>query len=183
MRYLAVRSDFKRNERDKRIFDGDVFDYNLEYMRSLKAPYLFYTLGMYAHFPYDRNFEDRPDIFEVDHPDERVKRVVHQFYYRTKALGSYIDRILEFDQLSIILVVSDHLPPLINEKIKYRREAHSNIALLIIDGNFVDIGDHHYYEFSQRILQDLVPGYEPKKLPEKLMESVYFQMLSDSILR
>ena len=82
-----------------------------------------------------------------------MDRVANQFYYRTKALANYIDNILSVDPSSIIFITSDHLPPLLNNGIKYIKEKKENISLLLIDGKRIDINDLYYYDIPRLILK------------------------------
>ncbi|MBF0097123.1 MAG: hypothetical protein HQM05_07290, partial [Magnetococcales bacterium] len=52
---------------------------------------------------------------------EAVEKILNQHYYRTKALAHYLQRLTELDPTSLIVVVSDHLPPLPGGKGDYDR--------------------------------------------------------------
>ncbi len=183
--FLEESDDFKLRNGDKHIFDGDVYTYNIQTLKkkNLKSPYLLYTLGMYGHFPYDRNLKLRPDVITTTHKDKRINKVANQFYYRTKALADYIENILSFDPNSIIFVTSDHLPPLFNNGIKYSKSQKENIALLLVNGKKINIDGLHYYDIPRVILQYL--NNDNKKLSSidsKTYKDIYFKELSESFL-
>jgi len=181
--FLEESDDFTTRNGDKKIFDGDFFNYCFQnQIRQPKIPYLHYTLGMYGHFPYDRNLELRPDIISTTHKDERIHRVANQFYYRTKALANYIDNILSVDPSSIIFITSDHLPPLLNNGIKYIKEKKENISLLLIDGKRIDINGLYYYDIPRLILKLLNNNKNLKKIDAETYEQIYFKALSESLL-
>ncbi|MCK5539138.1 MAG: sulfatase-like hydrolase/transferase, partial [Bacteroidales bacterium] len=182
--FLEESNDFEIRVGDKKIFDGDLYDYNLRTLKkqNLKTPYLHYALGMYGHFPYDRNLEFRPDIITTTHKDKRIHRIANQFYYRTKALANHIDNILSADPSSIIFVASDHLPPLLTNGIKYTRSQTDNIGLLLIDGKTININGLRYYDIPRLIWKLLKNNNEElTKINAKVYEEIYFKALSESL--
>ena len=182
--FLEESNDFQPRDGDEKIFDGDLYDYNLRKLKEQnpKTPYLHYTLGMYGHFPYDRNLALRPDILTTIYKDKRVHKIANQFYYRTKALANYIDNILSQDTSAIIFVSSDHLPPLLTNGIKYTKSQTENIALLYIDGKAIDINEKHFYDIPRLIWKLLKnDNSELKKIDAKVYEEIYFKTLSQSL--
>ncbi len=182
--FLEESDGFLQQAGDKHIFDGDVYHYNISKLKkqSLKSPYLLYTLGMYGHFPYDRNLKLRPDVIETSYHDKRVKRIANQFYYRTKALANYIEAILSFDPNSIIFITSDHIPPLLNKGVRYLKQENENIALLLIDGKMVDINGLHYYDIPRVIDKILNNSHSTlKQIGTKVYQDIYFKALSQSL--
>ena len=182
--FLEENDDFELRVGDKKIFDGDIYNYNLHELKeqNLKTPYLHYTLGMYGHFPYDRNLVLRPDIITTTHNDERINRIANQFYYRTNALAKYIDKILSADPLSIIFIASDHLPPILTNDIKYTKPKTENIALLLIDGKTIDINGLYYYDIPRVIWKQLKnDNVKLEKIDSKTYEDMYFKALSESL--
>ena len=49
-----------------------------------------------------------------NYPDDHLQRSVNQFYYRTEAIAAYLERLREIDPDSLVILVSDHVPPLRN---------------------------------------------------------------------
>ncbi len=182
--FLEESDWFQKIDNDEKIFDGDVYSYNIKKLKStiFKKPYLHYTLGMYGHFPYDRNLEKRADVISTSHKDKRVGRIANQFYYRTKALALYIDTILEFDPKSIIYVTSDHLPPLLTSEVKYTKPQTENIAFLVVNKKAVDVSGQNYYQIP-RVIWRLISGnnFELDAIDIKIEEDIYFKVLSESL--
>lgn len=99
------------------IFDGDLLAQNLLYVEKLIAggkPFLNYVLGTYGHLPHitdtDR-FPPKVDVVGVK-TGSQAYLAIQQFYYRAGAVADYVQRLREMDPDSLILVTSDHLPPL-----------------------------------------------------------------------
>ena len=177
--FLEEVSDFSLNPQDDRIFDGDLYDYALKKRAQLQKPFLLYALGMYGHIPFKRNKTLRPDIITTNINDPIINNIANQFYYRTKALSHYIDQILQTDKNAIILVSSDHLPPILNQGVHYSKERHVNISLLLVDGKPVDLDQKKYYEFSKVILQTLTD--QPlAQSSQHTMKALYMKLLSES---
>ncbi len=151
---------------DRRIFDGDLLNFNLNRVKGLiendAEPIFNYVLGMYGHMPYDRNKAVRPDIINPNLDDEKIHRIANQFYYRTKALGSYLAKLRAIDPASIIYVTSDHLPPVFNRHIRYSQDNYTNIALLFDAGSLVDVSGKHYYEIPWLLWDKLVKGTDQR---------------------
>jgi phosphoglycerol transferase MdoB-like AlkP superfamily enzyme len=99
------------------IFDGDLLSQNLLYVEKLLAegkPFLNYVLGTYGHLPHKTDidrFPPRVDVVGVK-PGSQAYLAIQQFYYRAGAVADYIHRLRKIDPDSLILVTSDHLPPL-----------------------------------------------------------------------
>jgi len=142
-----------------------------------------YILGMYGHFPYDRNLDIRPNVIKVTHQDSRVQKIANQFYYRTEALARYIDTILLNDPQSIIYISSDHLPPLLTNGITYKKPSLENIALLLMDGKPIDINGLYYYDiprFIWKLLQN--DSNALKSIDKNIYEDIYFKALSEGLI-
>ncbi len=99
------------------IFDGDLLSQNLAYVEKVIAegrPILNYVLGVYGHLPHDTDmvrFPPKVDIVGVD-KNSQTDLAIQQFYYRAGAVADYLKKLREIDPQSLILVTSDHLPPL-----------------------------------------------------------------------
>ena len=176
---------FKVREGDTRIFDGDAFGYSFKKIRyhieNDKTSIISYVLGMYGHFPYERNETIRPDVVNAKHKDTRIQRISNQFYYRTKALAKYIKQIISIDPESIIYVTSDHLPPLLGDDIKYKKNNAVNISLLLNGGQQIDVTGKHYYEIPLLLWDILSKNKNNRVINNVQMEKLYFQILNESI--
>jgi len=188
LQFLEETDAYVPRKGDVHIFDGDLFDYNLKRIKSFSKnkPYIFYTLGMYGHIPYERNTALRPSVIHPSIDDYQIEHIVNQFYYRTKALGEYIDKILAQDPHCIIYVSSDHLPAILSDKIKYIKYQTVNISLLLIDGKNVPLPRAlRYYKIPRYLwhylhnndnnlsFKDTHTAEEEKK--------IYFKALSESL--
>ena len=100
------------------MFDSVLFSQNLEYIAPLlqepDAPPLFnYVLTVYGHYPHSMNEEKRPTVLKMvsNFEDEQLERGANQMFYRTQAVADYVNRLIELDPKSLIILVSDHVPP------------------------------------------------------------------------
>ncbi len=101
------------------LFDGDLFAQNLAFVRehlgrAARAPLFNYVLTIYGHTPHNLDSRTHPRVVELrsDFHDEHLERVANQFYYRTQAIAAYVRELIALDPDSLIVLVSDHVPPL-----------------------------------------------------------------------
>lgn len=183
--FLEDNSNFQKNDADTKIFDGDLFNHNINNVKrtlgETSKPLFNYVLGMYGHFPYERNERDRPSIIDVKHKDERIHRVSNQFFYRTKALAAYIKELILIDPDSIIYITSDHLPPLIDNGVHYKFDKHTNISLLFNVGKKVEVNRKKYFEIPWLIWDLLSEVEHERDIDEIKMEEIYFKTLAESV--
>lgn len=179
--YLPYLPDFEMLEGEKNIFDGTLFEYNLRLLEKNEKPVLNYILGDYGHFPFHRNSRLRPDVIEVFNGDNYLQNLFNQFYYRTKALGKYINQLNQYDPNCIILVVSDHLPPILTYIKSYSYDKHINIALMFNRGKWVDINGYKYYELPWLIWDSLTGEKQNRAINNDAMENIYYQAIKESL--
>ncbi len=150
------------------MFDGDLLRQNLKFVTQwLKehphTPMFNYVLTMYGHTPNDINTEKRPKIIEVagGPEDEQLERAVNQYYYRTQAIAAFVKELVRIDPKSLIILVSDHLPPLVYGPNTYRdydylgkREEYLylNRIFFVENGRSVEYNTIHHYEVPRIIL-------------------------------
>jgi phosphoglycerol transferase MdoB-like AlkP superfamily enzyme len=151
------------------IFDGDLLTQNLAYVEKVIAegrPILNYVLGVYGHLPHDTDivrFPPKVDMVGVD-KNSQTYLAIQQFYYRAGAVADYLKKLREIDPHSLILVTSDHLPPLdggprIYEKLGYTLTANGEFKqnIWFYDGpqrkNLA--WPDYYYEFMDFLLDVL----------------------------
>lgn len=103
------------------LFDAPLFEQNLAFVREHRQKYpeqpLFnYVLTIYGHTPHLLNPEVRPEriTLDSDYADDHLSRAVNQLYYRTEAIADYANALLASDPESLVIFISDHLPPLRN---------------------------------------------------------------------
>jgi phosphoglycerol transferase MdoB-like AlkP superfamily enzyme len=180
--FLEENRHFQKVKGDKFIFDGTVYKYNLSKIKKLRRPFLLYTLGMYGHYPFLRNKSLRPDVIITHCSNTYVRRILNQFYYRTKSLAFYIKNILKNDHNSIIYVTGDHIPPMVlSNKIRYKKEKHITISLMLVDGKAKKVSGKRYYEIPWEMWDELIGYKNRREIDKKKMEEIYFKILSDSI--
>lgn len=159
----------KHEDRENYIFDGDLYNQNLAYIEKVIAegrPFLNYVLGTYGHLPHDTDFKRFPPKVEIVGVDKKSQTdlAINQFYYRAGALADYLKKLRELDPRSLILVTSDHLPPLDGGPRVYKEFGYSLVANDEYKENiwFYDGPEHKkiawpdfYYEFMDFILDVL----------------------------
>ena len=151
------------------IFDGDLFSQNLAFVEKVLAdgkPFLNYVLGTYGHLPHDTDFKRFPPKVEITGVDKNSQTdlAIQQFYYRAGALAQYLQKLRKLDPQGLIIVTSDHLPPLdggprLYEKLGYTLKANGEYKENIW---FYDGPEHkglawpdYHYEFMDFILDVL----------------------------
>jgi hypothetical protein len=162
---------------EKFMFDGDLFKQNLDYYFSRKkisggAPIFNYVVSNYGHFPFTLDYNKRPKIIDVVVPPEfnkePIERIANQFYYRSKALGEFLDELKKMDPEAVVVIVGDHLPTIEPvDKIKYGYKAYG------ILGYLGGIDNAHRYSFlfitcsGKKILFEHVSHYN---IPEIILD-------------
>ena len=149
------------------LFDGDLFNQNLGFIaRTLREhpgqPIFNYVLTMYGHEPHDIDTELRPLVLSMKapHDDQQLLRAANQYWYRTQAIAAYIRALIKLDPQSLIILVSDHVPPL-NEGIKSYKDfryldniddsTHMNRIVVVEDGKVMRHKTIHHYNVPSLI--------------------------------
>ena len=152
------------------LFDGDLFSQNLAFVeRTLQEhpgqPIFNYLLTMYGHEPHDIDTQLRPLVLSMKapHDDQQLLRAANQYWYRTQAIAKYIRALIKLDPNSLIILVSDHVPPL-NEGTKSYQDfryldnisdsIHMNRIMVVEDGKVVRHRTIHHYD-----VPSLIYGY------------------------
>ncbi len=189
--FLGENTYFEEKE-DHYLFDGDFLQANQTYIKKYLSqkdevkPLLNYIVGMFGHVPFERNKKLRPDAIAI-HPDnEQLFDMANQFYYRTEALGQFLHDLQELDPYSIILITSDHLPPIFNNTdIQYKQALKSNIALLLDNFTEVDISGKTTYETSHILWNLLNQSSSPTNtdtlFADKSKEDFYFSFILEAM--
>jgi phosphoglycerol transferase MdoB-like AlkP superfamily enzyme len=145
------------------LFDGDLFDQNLAFLaRTLHdnpgRPILNYVLGIYGHEPHDLDTDRRPLVLSIKSPqapNDQLLRAANQYWYRTQAIAHYVRALIKLDPKSLIIIVSDHLPPLDKGVNSYKElrylnnvedSTHLNRILIVENGKVVRHKTIHHYE-------------------------------------
>jgi len=158
---------------DGYIFDGDLLEQNLAYVKQQIAdgqPILNYVLGIYGHLPHVIDVSRHPDAIEIEglDPESQIYRAIQQYYYRAGALAEYVRALRLIDPEGLILVTSDHVPPLdagpnTYEELGYQLGAENEYKdnIWFFDGPRMPDGawPDRQYEFMDFVLDALSDGY------------------------
>jgi len=160
-------------EKELYMFDGEAFSQNLAFVEQALAaepdkPLFNYVLTMYGHLPYLLDSTKRPTVVKLLGPasDAMLERVANQFYYRSQAIAAYVRQLIAMDPQSLIVVVSDHLPPLQGfntyKKFEYLdgqlESIHVNRLFIVEDGQVQKLTTIHHYDIPSVILNYLSKG-------------------------
>lgn len=161
--------------KEEYLFDASLFQQNLSFVRQSRAqqpevPMLNYVLSIYGHFPHDMDLERRPKVISVvmKHKDEQLELAANQHYYRTQAMAAFIKGLVETDPHSLIVMVSDHLPPLDDGTTSYDRVRYldnmpestfTNRIIIVQDGKPVKYRTIHHYDIPSLVYNYLSDGW------------------------
>jgi phosphoglycerol transferase MdoB-like AlkP superfamily enzyme len=162
------------SEDENYFFDGDLFSQNLAFLaRTLKEhpeqPILNYVLTIYGHEPHDIDTVLRPLVLKMNapHDDQQLLRAANQYWYRTQAIAAYVRGLIKLDPNSLIILVSDHVPPLDKGIDSYKDfryldniddSIHMNRILVVEDGKVVRHETIHHYQVPSLIYDYLTEG-------------------------
>jgi phosphoglycerol transferase MdoB-like AlkP superfamily enzyme len=183
------------------LFDGDLFSQNLAFVaRTLREhpgqPLFNYVLTMYGHEPHEIDTARRPLVLSMQapHDDRQLLRAANQYWYRTEAIAAYVRGLIALDPDSLIVLVSDHVPPL-NEGMKSYRDfryldniddsIHMNRIVVVENGEVVRHKTIHHYEVPSLIYDYLTErGYcaqNPCDLSASALEKKYRLLISRAV--
>jgi phosphoglycerol transferase MdoB-like AlkP superfamily enzyme len=159
---------------DGYMFDSTLFSQNLEFIAPLvkdktDGPLFNYVLSIYGHMPHIINEQKRPKVLKLvsSFKEPQLENSFNQFYYRTEAVAEYVNRLLELDEKSLIILVSDHVPPGLfgrksYEKLRYLDNKgdslHMNRILIIEDGKVKKYATVHHYDVPAMVLNYISKG-------------------------
>lgn len=134
------------------LFDGDLFDQNLDFVvkhiqEHPDQPLMNYIMTIYGHTPHMVNEEKRPPLVQVSgaREDHHLLMATNQFYYRSQAIAQFVNKLRTIDPQSLIILVSDHVPPLVYGPITYR------------ELDYMDNVENSYYHNRLMIIENGVP--------------------------
>lgn len=176
---LKTYMDVEPSGEEGYIFDGDLLQKNLDYVTAALKEHpekslLNYVLTIYGHTPHDLDPALRPEILQVQsgYSDDHLQRAANQFYYRTEAIARYVRDLIEVDKNSIIILISDHVPPLRNGLNTYREldyvdsseeSYYYNRLLVVKDGKPQLYPTMHHYDIPDLVLDYLTDGKHCKE--------------------
>jgi phosphoglycerol transferase MdoB-like AlkP superfamily enzyme len=156
------------------MFDSVLFSQNLKFITPLlkdkSGPPLFnYVLTVYGHFPHLLNEKKRPRVLKMisRFKDSQMERAANQIFYRSEAVADYVSHLIELDEKSLIILVSDHVPPgeygrKSYEKLHYLdntdESLHMNRIMIIEDGKPKKYATIHHYDIPAMVLNYITNG-------------------------
>ncbi len=161
-------------KREWYMFDGTLLSQNLAYVSKYLQehpgqPLFNYIMTIYGHMPHYLDGSVRPKFIKVlsGPKDAQLVRAVNQHYYRTEAIAKYVQGLLKIDPHSLIILVSDHLPPLslgseTYKKFHYMKNIDSSIyynrIVIIENGKTMQYDTMHHYDVPKVIANYLTDG-------------------------
>ena len=155
-------------------FDGDLLTQNLAFVtehlrKSPEKPLFNYLLTIYGHTPHLLDPQLRPEFIELhsEYFDDHLIRAANQFYYRTQAIADHVKKLIALDPESLIVLVSDHVPPLRNGPNTYKaldyldniEKSYYHNPIFIIDrGKPVTLPVIHHYDIPALVLDSISDG-------------------------
>ena len=147
---------------EKYMFDGDLFKQNLAFIAQWKdsnpdVPLFNYVMTIYGHTPNLINTTKRPKIIDVKGAikDEQLERAVNQYYYRTESIADFLNEIQTIDPQSLVILVSDHIPPLV-----YGPNTYQKLKYLAGDKDFMHINRIFFFENGRAVHYDTIHHYD-----------------------
>ena len=161
-------------KREGYMFDATLFAQNLEFISNIikdkKSPPIFnYVLTIYGHMPHLINAQKRPPVLKLEakFSDPQLERSANQFYYRSQAIAEYVNKLIKIDKNSLIILVSDYVPPLQYGPTTYRNlryldnredSIHMNRVLIIENGVVRKYTTIHHYDVPKLVLNYISHG-------------------------
>jgi phosphoglycerol transferase MdoB-like AlkP superfamily enzyme len=161
------------------LFDAKLFAQNREFVqRHLQQhpdrPILNYLLTIYGHTPHVLDPQKRPERINLHsaYKDDHLQRATNQFYYRSQAIAEHINTLIKMDPQSLIIFMSDHVPPLRNGPNTYHALHYMgdiehaifyNPIVIIENGKVRKYPTLHHYDLSGVILNYLSDGHYCKQ--------------------
>lgn len=160
--------------KERFMYDGHLFDQNYNFLFGAKnqvgdKPTFNYILGVFGHFPHHIDESIRPPVVEMQSSvkDGMLARYANQYYYRTQELATYLNRLQERDPDSLIIAISDHLPPLSRGSESYHKlgylenredSIHFNRVIILDRGEQKIYPNMHHFDVPDIILDALTAG-------------------------
>ena len=206
--YSATRETYfsagETGNEDDYMFDGELFDQNLAFVKHALEedrgrPLFNYIMTIYGHTPHILDPDKRPEILQLEsgYTDDHLQRAANQFYYRTGAIANYVNALIEIDRDSLIILMSDHVPPLRNGPNTYRELGYMNNVeqgyyynriMIVANGEPVVYGNLRHYDIPDVVLNYVTDGHycrnnscaflaeSPAKPRESLLDKYYLLM-------
>jgi phosphoglycerol transferase MdoB-like AlkP superfamily enzyme len=190
--------------REKYMFDKTLLDQNLDYLREQMAahpgtPLLNFVLTIYGHFPYQLDESVRPRVIEAaagfEPLNEELSILLNQLHYRSAAMAAYVRELTALDPEGLILLVSDHLPPLRKGVEAYRQmgylgnredASHRTLLSLLDHGRPLSLGELHQHQLPDRLYDLLTAGAWCRdgacdNASEQDLQQAYFRVMAHAV--
>jgi len=159
---------------EKYIFDSELFRQNFNFVKNHiekkpDQPLFNYMMTSYGHTPHILNPELRPRKIKLKSSfrDDHLDRATNQIYYRTKAIARFVRQLIKLDKNSLIILISDHVPPLRNGLNTYKelgymgnikKNYYYNRLAIIENGKVKQLPTMRHYEMPSLILDSISNG-------------------------
>ncbi len=156
------------------MFDDKLLSQNLAYVSTYikdhpGQPIFNYMMTIYGHTPHNLDEKVRPRFIKLPagQKDEHLEKAVNQYYYRTEAIAGYVQGLLKIDPDSLIILVSDHVPPLsfgpkTYKKFQYMKNIKDSIyynrIVIIENGKTKQYNTMRHYDIPKVIANYLTDG-------------------------
>ena len=188
------------------LFDDKLFAQNREFVKThlqtqQDKPLFNYLLTIYGHTPHVLDPTLRPEIIQLKthYPDDHLTRSTNQFYYRTQALARHVRELIKLDPNSLIIFMSDHVPPLRNGPNTYNalhymgnieNSIYYNRIAIFVNGQIKHYPTLHHYDVSSVILDYLSDGayckqnrcdyLQPEHKPREAYLPAYLHLMANA---
>jgi len=186
------------------LFDGNLYAQNEVFVKSHlqqhpQQPLFNYLLTIYGHTPHILDPKLRPEVIRLKthYPDDHLSREANQFYYRTEALAKHVKALIKMDPHSLIIFMSDHVPPLRNGPNTYNalhymgnipQSYYYNRIGIFVDGKIRHYPTLHHYDIPAVIRDYLSDGayckqhrcdyLQPSPAPREALLPAYLRLMA-----
>ncbi|MBI1423909.1 MAG: sulfatase-like hydrolase/transferase [Gammaproteobacteria bacterium] len=186
------------------MFDGKLFEQNRAFVAAhlqqhRGQPLFNYLLTIYGHTPHILDPQQRPEFITLKstYPDDHLTHASNQFYYRTQALAQHINALIKMDPHSLIIFMSDHVPPLRNGPNTYNAlhymnniqdSIYYNRIAIFVNGKIRKYPTLHHYDVYAVILDYLTDGayckeqacayLQPEQKPREAYLPAYLRLMA-----
>ena len=183
--YFAGENNvYKKIGEGPHMFDGDLLEQNIGFVQShlltSGKPFINYVVGMYGHMPFSRDQKRHPDVLSVSvngRSVDDINEVSNQFYYRTKAIYDFLSKLRQIDPDAIVLIIADHLPPVLNKEVQYSMNDYDDIFLLFNGRTRAAPPRRMRYYQIPYLVMSMLSGSKVKVPDMAALEDLYFDIL------
>lgn len=175
---------------EKILADSLLYEANLAFLqRELmpRQPFVNYVLTMQGHYPYTLDPQREPLVVRPgagQSVSQDLLNVANLFFHRSCALADFLIAVRTADPQSIVLAISDHLPPdLIGAGVGYPPGQFMNVALMLDRFEPVDLSQLNYYQIAQELWRRLsdAPSASLPALSAEQLRALYLSLHAEGI--